>query len=138
MQIVIDTNILVSALLNEASLPARLLTLWRLRHFHVVTSTAQLDEIGRVTRYAKLREYLNPVKTGRLVNNLRELATIYDHLPNVADCSDPNDNFLLAMVEKSEADFLITGDKADLISMERYAGARIVTVRQFLEVHKLI
>ena len=70
---------------------------------------------------------------GRLVNELRAVATVLDELPVVTVCRDPWDNYLLATVEAGAANMLVTGDKADLLSLERHAGARIVTVRQFLE-----
>ena len=55
------------------------------------------------------------------------------NLPDVTVCRDPWDNYLLATIEAGNADILITGDKADLLSLDRHAGANIMTVRQFLE-----
>ena len=60
MRLVIDTNILVSALLASASLPAHLIVLWREGRFDLLTSAEQLDELMRVTRYPKIRERLSP------------------------------------------------------------------------------
>jgi putative PIN family toxin of toxin-antitoxin system len=133
MRIVIDTNVLVSALLSQHSLPAHLITLWRQGRFTLLTSAEQFDELRRVTRYPKIRARLAPALAGRLVNELRAIATVLNNLPEVAVCRDPWDNFLLGMVEAGGADWLITGDKADVLSMDRHAGARIVTVRRFLE-----
>jgi putative PIN family toxin of toxin-antitoxin system len=134
MRVVIDTNVIISALLSDRSLPAHLITLWRQNRLELLIADAQLDEIRRVTRYPKIRERLSPALAGRLVNELRQVATLVSDLPSVTACSDPNDNYLLAMIEAGRADFLITGDKADLLVMLRHAGARIVTVRQFLEI----
>jgi putative PIN family toxin of toxin-antitoxin system len=133
MRVVIDTNVLISALLSDRSHPAYLITLWRQGRFALLMSEEQLEEIRRVTRYPKIRERLPPVLAGRLVNELRNVAVIISDLPSVTACADPNDNYLLAMIEAGAADMLITGDKADLLIMERHAGAKIVTVRQFLE-----
>lgn len=133
MRLVIDTNVLVSALLSDRSAPAQLVTLWRQGRFALLISDAQLGEIRRVTRYPKIRERLSPALAGSLVNELREAAEHVADLPNVTACADLNDNYLLAMVEAGSADILVTGDKADLLAMGRHAGARIVTVRQFLD-----
>lgn len=133
MRIVIDTNVFVSALLSSRSLPAQLIALWRQGHFSLLTSAEQIEEMRRVTRYPKIRARLSPTLAGRLVNELRAVATVLDDLPVVAICRDPWDNYLLAIIEAGGANMLITGDKADLLSLERHAGARIVTVRQFLE-----
>ncbi|WP_418648597.1 putative toxin-antitoxin system toxin component, PIN family [Thauera butanivorans] len=129
MRLVVDTNILISALLIETSLPARLILLWRQGQFDLVSSAERLDELMRVTRYPKVRERLNPALAGRLVNQLRELTIMTGRLPVVTACADPYDSYLLAMAEAVSADFLLTGDKRDLLSMQR----RIITVRNFLE-----
>jgi putative PIN family toxin of toxin-antitoxin system len=133
MRIVIDTNVLVSALLSRSSLPSHIITLWRQGRFTVLTSVDQLDELRRVTRYPKIRTRLAPALAGRLVNELRAIAIVLDGLPAVTVCRDPWDNYLLAMVEAGGAEMLITGDKADLLNLERHAGARIFMVREFLD-----
>ena len=129
---VIDTNILVSALLREGSLPAELLLHWRRGRFDLLTSPVQLDEFARVTRYPRLRERLSPALAGRLVNELRQLAVVVEKLPRLAVCRDPDDDHLLALAVAGHADFLVTGDKNDVLAIGRYAATPIVTVRDFL------
>lgn len=96
MRLVIDTNILVSALLAEASLPAHLTVLWREGRFDLLTAAEQLDELMRVTRYPKIRERLSPAPAGRLINELRDVAVVVRELPSVDVCADPDDNYLVA------------------------------------------
>ena len=83
MRLVVDTNILISALLATTSLPAHLVVLWRAGRFELLTAAEQLDELMRVTRYPKIRERLAPAIAGRLVNDLRALAVMIDKLPVV-------------------------------------------------------
>ena len=135
MRLVVDTNILVSALLSDASLPAQIVVLWRAGRFDLLTAAEQLDEIGRVTRYPKIRERLNPAVAGRLVNDLRALAVMLDALPVVEATLDPDDNYLLAMAMAGSADFLVTGDKRDLLGLGTHAGTRILSARSFLALH---
>ncbi len=132
MRLVVDTNVLISALLVDSSLPAHLLVLWREGSFDLLTATEQLDELVRVTRYPKIRERLTPALAGRLINELRQLAIMVQGLPDVAVCADPFDNDLLAMAAAGRADFLITGDKRDLLGLAVHEGTRIMTVRDFL------
>lgn len=132
MRVVVDTNVLISALLSGRSPPAQIVTLWREGRFELLTSVEQLDELARVTRYPKIRERLSPALAGRLVNELRDVAVMVADLPPVTACADPCDNFLLAMIVVGRADHLVTGDKRDLLSMVRYEGARIIAVRDFL------
>lgn len=57
------------------------------------------------------------------------------NLPVVTVSPDPYDNYLLAMASAGSADFLVTGDKRDLLALKLYEGAKIVTVRDFLTLH---
>lgn len=132
MRLVIDTNILISALLAGTSLPAHLIMLWREGRFDLLTSADQLDELMRVTRYPKLRERLALALAGRLINELRDIAIVVKKLPVVTVSPDPYDNDLLAMAAAGSADFLVTGDKRDLLALKLYEGTRIITVRDFL------
>ena len=135
MRLVVDTNILVSALLAAASLPAQLIVLWRAGRFQLLTAAEQLDELMRVTRYPKIRARLAPALAGRLVNDLRGLAVMVEVLPQVDVSPDPDDNYLLALAAAGAADFMVTGDKRDLLGLGIYQGTRIITVRDFLSMH---
>jgi putative PIN family toxin of toxin-antitoxin system len=132
VRLVIDTNILISALLASTSLPAHLIVLWREGRFALLTSADQIDELMRVTRYPKIRERLAPALAGRLINEIRDLAVLLTELPVVTASPDPYDNYLLAMAASGSADFLVTGDKRDLLALRLFEGTKIITVRDFL------
>jgi putative PIN family toxin of toxin-antitoxin system len=136
VRLVIDTNILISALLAGSSLPAHLVVLWREGRFDLLTSAEQLDELMRVTRYPKIRERLAPALAGRLINDIRDLAVLLTELPVVSASPDPHDNYLLAMASSGSADFLVTGDKRDLLALRLFEGTKIVTVRDFLVLNR--
>ncbi|MBI1206832.1 MAG: putative toxin-antitoxin system toxin component, PIN family [Azospirillum sp.] len=136
MRLVIDTNILISALLASKSLPAHLIDLWRAGRFDLLTSVEQLDELMRVTRYQKIRERLTPALAGRLINELRDVAVLVPNLPTVTISPDPYDNYLLALAAVGMADFLVTGDKHDLLGLKLYEGTKIITVREFLVLNR--
>lgn len=136
MRLVIDTNILISALLTATSLPAHLIVLWREGWFDLLTSADQLDELMRVTRYPKIRERLAPALAGRLINEVRDLAVQLTELPIITVSPDPQDNYLLAMAISGSADFLVTGDKRDLLVLRLFEGTKITTVRDFLVLHR--
>lgn len=132
MRVILDTNVLISALLASNSLPSQLLGHWRQAHFRLISSYEQLEELGRVTRYPKIRARLAPALAGRLVNELRGLAEIVEKLPPVDVSPDRWDNYLLAMAQVGKADYLVTGDKADLLSLKRHEQTQIITVRELL------
>ncbi|MHB1249194.1 MAG: PIN domain-containing protein [Polaromonas sp.] len=55
MRVVLDTNVLVSALLVNLSAPAQLLAAWRRGAFELLTCDLQLQEIRAVPRRSGLR-----------------------------------------------------------------------------------
>ena len=95
MRVVLDTNVLISALLIEFSPPAQLVTHWRRGSFSLLTAFPQLEELRRVTRYPKISARIKPALAGRLINDLREVAVIVETLPVVDVSPDPYDNYLL-------------------------------------------
>ena len=133
MRLVLDTNVLVSALLLENSPPGRLITAWRRGAFTLLSAELQFDELRRATRYPRIRERLRPALAGSLVNELKGVAEVVDNLPFIDLSPDPFDNFLLAIAEAGHADYLVSGDRRGLLDLERYGTCRIVTVRNLLE-----
>ena len=81
MRLILDTNVLLSALMSRSSPSAQILSLWLGRKLTVLTCEEQLDEIARVTRYPRIRARLLPALAGRLVNQLRDVATVVEKSP---------------------------------------------------------
>ncbi|MBX9812894.1 MAG: hypothetical protein K2Y16_14975 [Burkholderiales bacterium] len=51
--------------------------------------------------------------------------------------TDPADDFLFAMARAGEADYLVTGDKAGVLTLGRHGKTRIVTTRELVEILRL-
>ena len=133
MRVVLDTGILIAALITNDTPPALIYQAWRKKRFELVTSEWQLDEFRRVSRYSKLRRFLKPAEAGNLVNGLRHQATVLGTLPTVELSPDPDDDPVLAMVNASQARYLVTGDKKDLLASGTIGSTHIVTARQFVD-----
>ena len=103
MRVVLDTNVLLSALISPYGPPDVIYRAWRAARFEVVTSVAQLDELRRASRFPKFKAVLQPHRVGTMVNNLQR-AVVLEHLPTGIEADDPNDAFLLSMALASEAD----------------------------------
>jgi hypothetical protein len=131
MRAVLDTNILVSALLSQLGRPAAIYRAWQEGQFTLLTCTGQLDELRATLRKPAIAERIKPHKAGRLVNELKELAETVGPLPRVERSPDPTDDFLLALSEAGNADYLVTGDKSGLLSLARHEGTRIVSASKF-------
>ncbi len=132
MRVVLDTNILVSALISRSGPTDRLYVAWRNRRYELVTSIEQLDEFRRVTRYPRVRRLIDPNAAGVMYNQLRTSAIVLDKLPVINRSKDAGDNFLLAMAEVSTAEYLVTGDKRDIQSLNTHGNTRIIDATSML------
>lgn len=133
MKVVLDTNVLLSALIAPNGPPETLYRAWRAARFEILTSDTQLDELRRASRYPKFRAVLQPHRVGEMVNNLQR-ASILTHLPTDIQADDPFDAFLLAMAVAGDADYLVTGDhRAGLIKRGHYGRTRILTPSAFCD-----
>lgn len=134
MRVILDTNILLSGIIAPAGTPASLIEAWLDRRFILVSHPIQLDELREVTRRPRMKALIKPAEAGRLVNQIRLVAEMPETLPPVARSPDPRDDFLLALCEAGQADWLVTGDKADLLALDRHRQTRIVIAAMFAEV----
>lgn len=134
MRVVLDTNVLLSALIRRSSVPAQILEAWFEDRFILSSHPLQLEELRRVTRRPQIRRLIRPSEAGRLVDQIRDLAVMVAVLPRVQRSDDPADDFLLAICEAGGADWLVTGDKAGLLELGRHAACQIVSARSFLEI----
>jgi uncharacterized protein len=132
MRIILDTNILLSALMTKAMPPDQLYEAWKSSRFTLLSSEQQIEELRRVTRRPGLQERIATAEAGRMVNDLRLLATMLVQLPQVDVSPDPLDNFPLAMAQAGDADLLVTGDKRGLLQLVQHGRTRIVTARTAL------
>jgi putative PIN family toxin of toxin-antitoxin system len=136
MRVILDTNVLIAALISQHSPPDTIYRAWRGGRFELVTSRVQLDELRRISRYPKLRAILPNHRTGMMINHLNR-AIVLDQLPmlpNGVETEDPDDNFLLSMILASDADFLVTGDRrAGLLQRGSFQRARILFPAAFCD-----
>jgi putative PIN family toxin of toxin-antitoxin system len=136
MRVVLDTNVLLSALISPHGAPETIYRAWQSGAFDVVTSTHQLDEIRRASRYPKLKAILPAHRVGVLVNYLQR-AVVLERLPPLPDgigTEDPDDSFLLATAVAADVDYVVTGDRrAGLLRQGHVGRARIVTPSAFCD-----
>ena len=132
MKVVLDTNILISALISKTAAPHHIYQAWRDKRMTVLTCTEQLVEVREVTRRVAVALRIKPAEAGRLVNSLRDLAVVLGDLPLVQRSSDPKDDFILALAQAGGARYVVTGDKSGLLALRQLAGAEILTAAQFV------
>lgn len=134
MRVILDSNVLLAALLSPYGPPDVIFRAWRAGHFELVTSVMQLDELRRVSRYPKLKTLLPAHRIGTMVNNMQRaiVLDVLGTLPKDLEADDPNDTFLLAMAISGEADYLVTGDRrSGLLSRGSIKRTRILAPSAF-------
>jgi putative PIN family toxin of toxin-antitoxin system len=131
MRAVLDTNILVSALIAPAGIPAAIYNAWVDGKFRLLSCAEQMDELLATLQKPRVAELVKPYKAGRLVNQIKRLAEDVRPLPPVKRSPDPTDDFLLALSEAGRANYLVTGDKSGLLVLDHHKSTRIVSASAF-------
>jgi uncharacterized protein len=84
MRVVLDTNIIVSALIAPAGKPATIIDAWLVGKFTLLTCAAHVDELRATLQKPRVAELVKPHKAGRLVNQVKKLGEDIDPLPREA------------------------------------------------------
>lgn len=134
LRLVLDTNILISALLRKNTPPYFLYQAWRESQFELVTSLEQLKELQRVMAYPKLQRYFTPEEAQKMLTGITSYAICVTSLPIVSYSPDPDDNIILATAIAGDADYLISGDKSDLLKLRVVEDILIIMARQALDI----
>ncbi|WP_207761365.1 putative toxin-antitoxin system toxin component, PIN family [Conservatibacter flavescens] len=131
-RIVIDTNVLVSALLSPASTP-NLALQKALNEYLICVSDNTFNEFVEVIRRPKFAKYLNPEAREAFITTLSNVVEFVEITETITDCQDPKDNQFLEVAISANAVYLVTGDKRDLLSMRPYRNINIISVSEFLD-----
>jgi putative PIN family toxin of toxin-antitoxin system len=137
MRVILDTNVLVGALMVSDGPPHQLYEAFLNDRFTLITSDTQIEELSRVTRYPAIRSRIHPAQAGRLLNAVRSLSVLLEKLPRVSVSRDPHDDYLFAMAKAGDADYLVTGDKAGVLALRRHGKTEIVTARKMVTILQL-
>ena len=133
MRVVLDTNILIGALITKGTPPDRLYQAWLRGEFELVTSMAQLAELTNVLARPRLHKFLNADEATAIVENLGTRALVLDELPSVYLSPDPKDNPILAAAIAGKVALIVSGDKKHMLALGEVHGIPTVTAREALE-----
>lgn len=129
---VIDTNILLSALVFSSGTLSRFRQLWQDGEFKPLVSKPTVTELIRVLSYPKFK--LTPIEREDLLADYLpfcETVPMPSELPQIPPCRDPYDEPFLHLALFGQAEYLVTGD-GDLLSLADVFDCPIVTATHFL------
>ena len=138
VRLVLDTNILVSSLIRKDTPPYLLYRAWRHQRFDLLTSAHQLVEVEDVLARPRLQKYVSSEEAQEMVRGLQtEAEQVEADRIEVAPSLDPDDNRILAIAIAGQADYVVSGDRADMLSLGEVEGIPIVTARQAVGIFDL-
>ncbi len=133
MRAVIDTNILVRALIRPRGNVGPLLLRLRSGHFTLLYTQSLLEELVDVLSRPRLRDKYGitegDVKTVVALLLLRGEAVSVSQALTV--CRDPKDNKFLETAVAGKADVIVSGDE-DLLVLDPFEGIPIIPPAEFL------
>jgi putative PIN family toxin of toxin-antitoxin system len=135
MRVILDTNILLSALLSPRGTSAKLLAAWERKRFTLVACDALIAELREVAGRPFFRARLRASTAELLAAGVRDFSLFCPNPPSGPAAPDPKDSYLLALAEASQAEFLVTGDK-ELLSLKLHRSTRIITPAAMIETLK--
>jgi putative PIN family toxin of toxin-antitoxin system len=129
-RLVVDTNVVLSALLFPDSVPGR--ALYLAQGNVVLASKLTLQELKEIADRSRFDRYVEPERRHRLVAEyMRATVTIDIPFP-IRACRDPRDDKFLEVAVHGRADLIVTGD-ADLLALNPFRGITILTPAEYLE-----
>jgi len=129
LRAVLDTNVLVSAIISDGK-SRELLKKAITNQYCVVTSDLILKELAVVLHRPKFKTSHEEVK--RMITALSRTADVIAVKTKIkVVISDPKDDMVIETAIDGEASIIVTGD-SHLLALNEYRGIRIITVEEML------
>ena len=130
-RVVLDTNVLVSALLFKGRV-SRFLTLWQQGKLAPLLSKETFEELKKVLTYPKFSLDQEEIG-GILEDEVLPFFEIVDPVEAIKGiCPDPDDDPFIACAVSGGAEFVVSGD-GQLVGLKQYKTVRFVTPSEFLK-----
>jgi putative PIN family toxin of toxin-antitoxin system len=131
MRVVLDTNVVVSALLFKTTL-SKIIDLWQRGTIIPVISKDTFQELQTVLAYPKFaltQDEIRAMLEGEILPFF-EVIEVREDVKGI--CADPADDKFLACALAASANYLVSGDKA-LTDLKQYKSVRIIKPSDFLK-----
>lgn len=132
MLVLLDSNIIISAILTPDGIPASIVDEWREGRCELLTCQHQINEIRNACRLPKFRTRLQPHHVGTMLNNLYNATLWPEPIPRKHRAADPSDSYLLDLIEAAQPDYAVTGDKhAGVLQRDKLGRTKILKATEF-------
>lgn len=130
-RIVLDTNVLISALLNVHGVPGQCVKRCRDEGFSPLFCDATFDELHTRLAKPKFDKYRTAKQLDAYLRALHAIADWHQPLAVPSVCRDPDDDKFLALASDGGAQCLVTGDD-DLLTLVCFRAGDIVKPADWL------
>jgi len=130
MKVILDTNLLISAVLIKNSLPDIALRKAQ-DSCTILCSKSIFNEYTEKLLLPKFDKYVSRSKRMNMLNDIEKEALFIVSEVKIAECRDPKDNKFLELAVTGNADCIVTGDK-DLLVLNPFRGVKILSPGDFL------
>ena len=134
MKVVLDTNVLVSALITRGK-SKKLFDKILEKKLEVAISEKTLAELKEVLKRPKFRKYVDKKTINRFIRLINRKLTPVKISSYFDITVDKGDNLILNTAYAASADYIISGDE-HLLRLKTFKGIRIVTPKEMMEVLK--
>ncbi|MDV3277552.1 MAG: putative toxin-antitoxin system toxin component, PIN family [Nitrososphaerales archaeon] len=131
MRVVLDTNVLISALIKSGK-PQHLLKLLLGPDHALILSEPIIEEFSRVTADEKIERYADDEAVTMFLEVLLSRA-VFVRLRSRVQVFDNPDDDVLNTAKEGDADFIVTGDK-HMLELKEFGRTKIVTVKKALSI----
>lgn len=132
IRVVLDTNVIVSAYLNDDGLPFAILKLSLARVVRMCVSSDVLAEYAELL--ARKSYPMDRRRARLLLQKIKSSAEVVRPVRGLDVTSDPDDNIFLECAEAAKADYVITGNMAHFPTRWKYT--QVITPRAFINIWK--
>lgn len=131
-RVVVDTNVLVSAILLPDSTSGRAVDFVIQREL-LLASQETLEELREVLMRPKFDRYVTRTIRSAFWFLIQRQSNMVSILHHIQMCRDPKDDKFLSLAVNGEASLIVTGDQ-DLLVLDPFRNVKILTPAAYLEV----
>jgi uncharacterized protein len=128
---VLDTNVLISALLFKTSVPFLAIELAEKQGI-ILYSEATLNELEQVLNRKKFNKYLSLEDRQLFLLKFISSSQLVSITENITVCRDEKDNKFLELAVSGNANVIVTGD-LDLLVLSPFQAVEILTPDMFID-----
>ena len=131
-RLVVDTNVLISAILSSHTPPALLLDHVRSQRAVLVFSEATMTELATRLMRAKFDRYVDQDIRLRFLAEIDAVAEFVGISGAPMGCRDRTDDMFLETALSGDCELIVSGDR-DLLALHPWRGIRILSPAKALE-----